>query len=235
MKIFNKSFKIKTTFIIGLIFFVVTVIVGVWFWNTNENKVGVILGSLCAGLIVALLQFIIAWQDYMQTEKLKELELIEVLYNRDNRIFYQEYIKSSKRIILIMGVTGFRFFKDFADDSHNATSNAKVLFDALERDVRVKILLPEADFIDEDKKHDFERVKDISVKIKAKFSGIFEIRYFKHVPAHSIFQIDEKCIVGPVFPKLESKYTPALYLRNSSPIAVKYLKYFEYEWNSACE
>ena len=235
MNIIGKSFKIKTSFIIVILFFIVTVIVGIWFWYTDENKVGAILGSVCAGLIVALIQFSIAWQDYIQTEKLKELELIEVLYNRDNRIFYEEYIRGSKRRILMMGVTGSRFFKDFADDSPNATPGAKVLLHALQRNVKVQILLPEADNIDEIKRHDVEIVKDVVGKIKVKYPDIFKVRYFDHVPAHSIFCIDERCIVGPVFPKLESKYTPALYLRNSSPIAVEYLKYFDNEWDSASE
>lgn len=60
-----------------------------------------------------------------------------------------------------------------------------------------------------------------------------DVKYFKHVPAHSVFSVDDKSIVGPVFPEVESKYTPALFLRNSSPFANKYLTYFEYEWDKA--
>jgi hypothetical protein len=79
-----------------------------------------------------------------------------------------------------------------------------------------------------------ERVKKRVVDIKEKYPNYsLEVKYFNHIPAHSIFNVDDKCIVGPVFPEVESKYTPALFLRNSSPIADKYLKYFEYEWNKA--
>jgi hypothetical protein len=236
MEIFKTKIKIKLTAIVSLVLFIITIIVLVLFLNTEDNdKIGTILGSVCAGLIVALIQFFISWQDYKQTEKLRELELIEVLYDRDDRTFYENYIKKSKRKISMMGVTGGRFFKDFADDSQNATSNAKVLIEALNRGVIVRILLPELDFVDENKKNDVKTVIEQAGKIKEKFPNHFEIKHFKHVPAHSIFCIDDKCIVGPVFPELESKYTPALYLHNSSPIADRYLKYFENEWGKAID
>jgi hypothetical protein len=230
MKIFSKSIRITATSVIIIVLVVLTAITGIWFDNSSDAKTGAILGSLVAGLIVAIIQFIIAWQDYSQTEKLKELELIKVLYNRDDRTFYENYIKKSKRKISLMGVTGSRLFKDFADNSPNATSNAKVLIEALERGVKVKILLPTKDFVEETKIQDIEVVKQQVTIFTAKYPTIFEVRYFEHVPAHSIFKVDDECIVGPVFPELESKYTPALYLQNTSPVADKYLKYFDNEW-----
>lgn len=233
MKIFSKSIRIKATSLIIIILVVLTIITGIWFGNSSDAKSGAVLGSLVAGLIVAIIQFIIAWQDFSQTERLKELELIKVLYNRADRIFYENYIKKSKRNISMMGVTGSRFFKDFADTSPNATSNAKVLIEALERRVRVKILFPAKDFVEGTKKQDFEIVKEQVAILTDKYSPNFEVRYFTHVPAHSIFNVDDECIVGPVFPELESKYTPALYLKNSSPVADKYLEYFENEWENA--
>jgi len=232
MKIFTKNVKINATVIIFICLVIATVVFGLLFWNTTDTKILAIFGSLFAGLIVAIMQFIIAWQDYNQTEKLKELELIKVLYNRDSRTFYEDYIKKAKREINMMGVTANRFFNDFADDSPNATSNAKVLLDALQRNVKVRILLPESDYVDGNKKGDVEKVKQLVKTINNKYSNCsFEVKHFNHVPAHSIFNVDDKCIVGPVFPELESKYTPALYLHNSSPLADKYLTYFNDEWN----
>ncbi len=232
MKIFTKNVKINATVIIFICLVIATVVFGLLFWNTTDTKILAIFGSLFAGLIVAIIQFIIAWQDYNQTEKLKELELIKVLYNRDSRTFYEEYIKKAKREINMMGVTANRFFNDFADDSPNATSNAKVLLAALQRNVKVRILLPESDYVDENKKGDVEKVKQLVKTINNKYSNCsLEVKHFNHVPAHSIFNVDDKCIVGPVFPELESKYTPALYLHNSSPLADKYLTYFDNEWN----
>ena len=60
-----------------------------------------------------------------------------------------------------------------------------------------------------------------------------EIRYFSHTAAHSIFRIDDTCIIGPVFPELESKNTPALHVMKSSPMALNYMDYFDSEWEKA--
>lgn len=234
MNIFKKNIKIRATAIIIVCLLLLTIVVFIWYAKTNDPKLSAILGSLFAGLIVAIIQFIIAWQDYAQTDKLKELELIKILYDRDNRTFYEEYIEQSKRKIDMMGVTASRFFNDFADDSPNATSNAKVLIDALKRKVEVRILLPDSEFVDDNKKQDVVKVKSHVKALKDTYPNCsLEVKYFKHVAAHSIFNVDDKCIVGPVFPELESKYTPALFLRNASPMAHNYLTYFEYEWSRA--
>jgi len=234
MRIFKTNIRIKATSIIAVLLIIATVAVWIWYENSDDTKISAILGSLFAGLIVVIIQLFIAWQDYIQTDKLKELELIEVLYSRDNRTFYEEYIRCSKRKINLMGVTASRLFNDFADDSPNATSNAKVLLHALQKGVKIRILLPETGYVDESKKQDIDKVKNQVKALNEKYPNYsLEVKYFKHHAAHSIFNIDDKCIVGPVFPELESKYTPALYLRNSSPMANKYLTYFENEWDKA--
>jgi hypothetical protein len=236
MKILGKSFKIKVSVFILVIFFLLTVFSIIWFIKTNDEKLLSLLGSLAAGLIVAIIQFVISWQDYIQNEKLKELELIKVMYDRDDRTFYEEYIDKAKRKISVMGVTAMRFFNDFADYEQSSTKNAKVLLHKLAQGTKVKILLPNSEFLKETKKNDFEKVKQHIEKIKNQFSEYkLEVRYFKHIPSHSIFITDDTCIVGPVFPNIESKYTPALHLRNSSPLAIKYLDYFNDEWENAHE
>jgi len=236
MKIFEKSFKISASFIILLIFIFLIIISTILFFRTNDEKLLSLSGSLAAGLIVAIIQFIISWQDYVQIEKLKELELIKVMYDRDDRTFYEKHIEKAKREISVMGVTAIRFFKDFADYEQNSTKNAKVLLDRLAQGIEVKILLPNYDSLKDNKKNDFEKVKQHIETIKSQFPEYkFEVRYFNHIPSHSIFINDDTCIVGPVFPNIESKYTPALHLRNSSPIAIKYLNYFNDEWNNAHE
>ena len=65
--------------------------------------------------------------------------------------------------------------------------------------------------------------------------SIFLIRYFEHKAAHSIFRIDDTCIIGPIFPEIESRNTPALHVMSSSPMAINYLDYFDSEWDQAKE
>lgn len=233
MDIFKNSIKIKTTTII--LFILVLIIVALWFLYNfiSDTKILTIAGGVIAGLIVAVIQLLIAWQDYKRTEKLRELELIEILYTRADRSFYEKYVRNSRKRIDLMGVTASRFFNDFADDSPDATQNAKVLLDALERGVKVRILLPSSNYVTDEQKPQVEKVKQRFMKLKERPNYSIIVKYFEHVAAHSVFIVDDKCIVGPVFPKVESKYTPALYLRNSSPIASKYIEYFESEWQNA--
>ena len=233
MGVFGKSSRISTSAIIILILalFTISTLFVYWFIENPSSKWGALLGSLAAGLIVAIIQFLIAWQDYAQTDKLKKLKLIEILYNRAARDKYAEYIKNCNRELDVMGVTAVRFFNDFADTSVQAPDDATVLIKALNRRVHVRILLPSDEFLPDSKKAD-------SAKVEAKKKELhhyqnLEIRYFSHTAAHSIFRIDDTCIIGPVFPELESKNTPALHVMKSSPMALNYMDYFDSEWEKA--
>lgn len=233
MVFFNKSYKISASvIIIGLLIILTAVsLIGYLAADNSDGKWGGLLGSLTAGLIVAIIQFLIAWQDYAQTEKLKKLKLIEILYNRSARDKYTDYIKNCNRELDVMGVTAVRFFNDFADTSTHASEDATVLLKALDRKVHVRVLLPSDDYIPELKKIDSAKVRSIYKELH-QYQNL-EIRYFNHTAAHSIFRIDDTCIIGPVFPELESRNTPALHVMSSSPMAVNYLDYFESEWENA--
>ena len=145
-----------------------------------------------------------------------------------------EYIRNTNRRLDLMGVTAVRFFNDFADTSVGAPDNAIVLLQALERGVHVRVLLPTDEFLPEAKRIDSAKVKTKYKELTQRYQNI-EIRYFGHTAAHSIFRIDDSCIIGPVFPLLESRNTPALHVMNSSPMALNYLDYFESEWNQAIQ
>ena len=233
MGVFGKSYRISASVIIAglLILSTIASLIGYLTADDSESKWGGLLGSLTAGLIVAIIQFFIAWQEYIQTDKLKKIKLIEILYNRAIRDKYTEYIKNCNRDLDVMGVTAVRFFNDFADTSTGAPEDATVLLKALDRRVHVRILLPSDEFLPDLKKVD-------SAKVRAKYKELrkyqnLEIRYFNHTAAHSIFRIDDTCIIGPVFPELESRNTPALHVMKSSPIALNYMDYFDSEWKKA--
>ena len=236
MEIFGKSVKMTISMII-LVALIVLLIVTMMIYCRMDNPSGLcgaLFGSFAAGLIVAIIQYLIAWQDYIQTEKLKKLKLKEVLYNRTTRSQYEEYIRNTNRRLDLMGVTAVRFFNDFADTSVGAPDNAIVLLQALERGVHVRVLLPTDEFLPEAKRIDSAKVKTKYKELTQRYQNI-EIRYFGHTAAHSIFRIDDSCIIGPVFPLLESRNTPALHVMNSSPMALNYLDYFESEWNQAIQ
>ena len=201
--------------------------------NDPGSNWGAIFGSLIAGLLVAIIQFLISWQEYKETEKLKELKLVEVLYNRRTKEQYCEYIKSTTRKLDVMGSTAVRLFRDFADTTKGAPENSRVLLLAMDRGVKVRILLPRDEFLlNDEKRQDAKEVKSRRNEINHEN---LEIRYFKHKAAHSIFRSDDTCIIGPIFPEIESRNTPALHVMSSSPMAINYLEYFDSEWDQAKE
>ena len=232
-EIFSKKIKLNVWIIIVLVILVIICVCWKWYTMNTTSPVGAILSSIIAGLIVALIQLGLSWWDYKMTQKIEKLRLIEILYDRDDRIYYANLINKSRREIRVMGTTARRFFEHFADTTIGARPEAQVLISALNRGVKVKLLLPSKDYIALNKIADYNQVSETLNTIKQKYSHAeIEIRYFDHIPAHSIFMVDSECIVGPVFEKVESKNTPALHLKNESPFAEKYVAYFEQEWNA---
>lgn len=234
MSLFRKSIKITMSTIV-LIVLIVLLIVSIYLYSLTGNTdslCGVIFGGLASGLIVAIIQFIIAWQDYKQTEILKELKLIKVMYNRASREQYEDYIRSTNRELDVMGVTAVRFFNDFADTSKGAPDNATVLIKALERGVNVRVLVASDIYLPDTKKADYEKVKAKYLELAERYSNL-KVQYYNHTPTHSIFRMDDDCVIGPVFPNLESRNTPALHVKRSSPMALNYMDYFETEWREA--
>ena len=235
MEIFGKSIRVPAILIISLFLAILMIVSFVICWVTvdsAENLSG-LFGSLAVGIFVAIIQLLIAWKDYAKNAELRKLELKEILYDRDSRNKYEAYITNSKRQIDVMGVTANRFFSHFADLDTNAPVGAKALIYALDRGVSVRILLPLDKYLPTEEKKNTAKVVLEKYKDLHKRYDKIELRYFDHSPAHSIFKIDDTCIIGPVFPEVESKYTPALHLMNTSPMALKYINYFDSEWAKA--
>lgn len=237
MEIFGKSIRVPAILIISLLLVILIIASFVIYWQTVDSAKNLsgLFGNLAVGLLVAIIQLVIAWKDYAKNSELRKLELIEILYDRDSRNKYETYIANSKRQIDVMGVTANRFFSHFADLDANASVGAKTLIYALDRGVSVRILLPLDKYLPTEEKKNTAKVVLEKYKDLHKRYDKIELRYFDHSPAHSIFKIDNTCIIGPVFPGVESKYTPALYLMNTSPMALKYINYFESEWEKAKE
>jgi len=235
MEVFNKVISMRLIKIILLSLILIVIILCIIFSNTDSStnpKTFNILSGLITGLLVAIFQVFLSWYEHKKIEKLEAMKILDVMVHRDSRSFYENLIRKSKSEISIMGVTASRFMEHFAD-ANSGRDEAKVLLAALLRGVQVKLLLPEPQYLNENDRMIAEiKLKPAFVALKAGNSN-FEFRYFKHAPAHSIFIVDNQCILGPVFPLLSSKDTPAIYLNNDSPFAEKYLEYFSKEWTNA--
>ena len=225
--------KLNISLIVLIIFFVLLAI-GIlgylFFYGTTDNsKSNVLVGGLLAGLITAFAQLFQSWYEYKTIDKFKSMQIINILTHRDDRAFYERLISGANSNIAIMGVTAIRFIEHFADIS-SQRQESTVLLAAMTKGVKVRVLLPTENFLNEQKlKDNFRNANSSFLNIKNTYNQ-FEFKYFTHEPAHSIFIVDEQCILGPVFPGVSSKDTPAIHLYNTSPYASKYLQYFEQEW-----
>lgn len=237
MKIFSFFWQLKVANIVLGILILLTIGIGCWYISSADGtKIGSLLGSLCAGLIVAIIQFFISYQDYTRNEIFRKLQIIKLFDNRNKKNEYNEYIGSASREIKIMGSTAVRFFRDFCVTDASAPDEEKTIITKLNQGVCVMILLPSKHFLSNEKLNDYDFVKEKIAEIKQNYpTAKFNVRYFEHTANHSIFMVDDTCIVGPIFPNLESKYTFSQQLRNVGELAKSYLKYFEEEWKTAHE
>lgn len=234
MEIFKKEIHLRLSIIILIVLVLSIVLIGgLYFMGYYNNpKIETILAGIITGLFVAIIQFLIAWNSFKANEKINSLKIIEVLDNRDNRNFYRDFILSAEDKIDIMGNTANRFFEHFADMESSAKDEAKVLFNRLAKEVKVRVLLPQKEFVSEDGKNNTDKVNKILIRISNDYET-FEYKYFNHSPNHSVFRVDDKCIVGPKFENSSSKNTPSIYLKNKSPFAKKYINHFDTEWEKA--
>lgn len=231
MIVYNKYYKIKRSVLMLIVLILITVVTLILFLITKSSiKLTNLLSGLVAGSVIAIVQFCFLLYEYKVVDKFQELKIEEILLHRDDRLFYQNIIETSRKRIDVMGVTANRFMEDFSRQTDRPET--KVLLDALNRGVKVRILVPSIEFLPDDDKNYANNAKSHFERVKS-LSSNFEYRYFKHVAAHSIVVIDNKCLLGPCFPNIKSKDTPCVYIDADSKYSEKYLKYFEEEWLNA--
>ena len=145
--LFVKHISIRLSIIVFILLILIICFLGSYFIKgTSGTKSNTILGGLIAGLIVFIIQFILSWNEHRAMEEIKSLEIINVLPHREDRQFYQSYIDKARKRIDMMGVTAIRFMEHFAD-YQSKRRETRILLDALDRDVKVRILLPKKEYL----------------------------------------------------------------------------------------
>jgi hypothetical protein len=229
MNIFQRvvSFPLYVAIIIVLL--IAAVITGYFSFNVS-NQWGVIFGGICTGLIVAIIQMLIQAQEHNDVEKLRRLGIREVLPHREGKEYYQALIEQSKKRVWVLGVTAYRFLEDFAhksrDDSQALISKMKL------QNVDVRVLLPKTQYLSKEDQARASSAYERIGELRKEFSN-FQVRYFDHIPIHSIVCADEECLVGPVFPKVPSRDSPAIHVVAFSTFVKHYMEFFEQEWKDA--
>lgn len=214
--------------IIGVLFLATCVCAFAYFQSDNP-KYEALLAGLVTGLIVAVIQYLLDWNEHAEIEAIKKLGIVRILPYRDDKAYYQPLLAQARREIFVLGNTASRFFEDFA---HPVRSDSKTLLEALARGVRVRILLPKACHIKEDDRPKAEAVKTRMSEI-AKAHNNFEFRYFDHAPANSLVKIDDDFLFGPIFSHINSKDSPTIHATAGSAMVAQYLQHIENEWTKA--
>lgn len=234
MEVFKKQVNIYLfKIIVIVVLMAICGLAGCYFLMDANSRWTPIFAGLTTGLSVGFLQFLLMWTEHTEMEKTKKLGIKDILPHRDNEQFYREVIQRCEKDIWLLGSTAFRFMTDFADESRK---DKKALIDALNRNVKVKFLLPEPEYVwkERDKGRASAALEDI-LKLKSKYGELIECRRYAHPPFHNMLLLDNDCFVGPIFPNRTSKNTPTIYTDVSSIFAESYREYFDYEWEKAKE
>lgn len=190
-----------------------------------------ILSGLLTGFIVSVFQVFLSVRELNKLDKYDAMGIVAILSTRDDPNYYRALIEHAEDEIKILGVTCKRFLDDFANCEANAPSKNKVLLKALDNGLRVKILIADHRFlIEEDKPKAAAAGKQLA-QLAAKYQDQFQYVAYEHEPTHSIVVIDRQSIVGPSFPHVSSKFSPAIHLRHGSKFSGRYLEYFDKEWD----
>lgn len=235
---FEKSFRIPAYWPALILSFFFTFLFGWFYFHIDENensKLASLVAGFASAFLIATFQLIINVSDTLKLSKYVKTGFKEILSSRKDPKYYGKIIGDASNEILLIGVTASRFMDDFAD-SESADSAVPVLIQALNKHVKIKILLPKLEWLDAKKHPDFiNKTLPRYQELQKTFSTLIEMKYYNHIPTHSIVATDKIAIVGPIFPNRESKNTQSLVLTSDSEYANQYREHFHNEWSAASE
>ena len=168
MNLYEDYIKFNLAKVIGIVFIAVCITAIIWNFNTKDPQWSGLVAGLASGFAVATIQYFLSWYDYVKIDKYEKLKIKDIRPDRDNRQLYESLIKKAKNEIIILGATANRLINDFANESSNNDNN-KVLIFALSRGVKVKILLPNIDFLEDNQKAHFQATKTRFEEINSQY------------------------------------------------------------------
>jgi hypothetical protein len=236
MKILLREYKSQWFYPIIIINILIILILSYWYFYLPENneKLGAILSGLITGFVALIVQLWFSWEEQSKLKKYDDLKIINILAARDDDEYYRPLIKNAKKEIKVLGVTCLRFLEDFANYEASAPERNKILLNALDKNkLKVMILVADESCLDAryGNKAKVAEAKPRLEWLSEKYPNCFFYRFYKHNPTHSVMVIDDESIVGPIFPDVSSKYSPAIHLKNDSKFVEHYRAYFDKEWD----
>ncbi|MEF8731012.1 MAG: hypothetical protein V5B40_03510 [Candidatus Accumulibacter meliphilus] len=243
MSIFEKRLTIPlhVAILLMLVLLLATFLVMFWFfsplgkgWASPEGYLYVLAAGLVPGLVVATFQYLLQWFEFREISRLRALKVKEILLTRDDSEYYGALISNARKTIDLMGGTASRFLEDFASSS-SPREEKRVLLAALRSGVVVRIIVAHEKHLDKpEQKEKFAIAARRLAELSNEHPNNFEYRYYKHAPTHIVLRVDDDCLVGPQFPNIRSKDTPAVHTVCDGAFAKPYIQYLENEWEAAC-
>lgn len=169
----------------------------------------------------------------IELDNYRNMGILRILENKDDTKDYSKRIENLNERLYVMGNTAHKLIEDFANLERQSESK-RVLLQSLGKNIEVRLLLAEKEFLSEKRKAEFDIVLNKMKNISKKYNN-FKVKYFNHEPTQSIFLFDDECFIGPIFKGLASHDTPALHMKCGGSYTKKYLNYFNNEWESAKE
>lgn len=227
---FGKKFNINaSTMIFCTLIIVIIALLGLFVFDVlTGQKWSAIIPGLLTGFIIALYQASLSWYEFKKIDEFNELKIKKILPDRKDPLYYGDLISKAKNEIKLQGITALSFLDDFANKNPNGLEKEKVLLKALERNVKVQILIADKSFLNSRHTRKAEEAENRLNELSSDCN--FEYEYYDHHPTHSIVIIDDECIVGPIFSRVNSRDTPAIHLKRDSQLAKYYEGYFNDEW-----
>jgi len=160
--------------------------------------------------------------------------IVGTLRSRDDRAFYSNLIARTNVRIGFMGKSGLRFLTDFADVDAVGEENKRLLL-ALQRGVKIRFLLADAEFLELEERQKIDDVKRMIQKLRENLGSSgsnLEVLYYQFQPSFSVFIADDTVIFGSNFPGSKSRATPSIVSDAKGKVAQSYIEFFEGQWRS---
>lgn len=210
----------KSVYVLAVLIILLS-IGGMFFELWTKENITKIYAGLIVATVITILNVIFDFKNLEFSKLIYDSALDNIFEDRQEKDNYTPLIKKAKHEIKIMGVTSSRFLED------NGRCESKgVLDDLLEKGVSIQILITTS--------ASNLGVGTQSLIKKYKNFPSFEIKRFDqsiNIP-QSIFVVDQKCALGPIFTDVESKHTPTLLFSDKHSVyAKKFIDYFHFVWD----
>ena len=231
--IYDRHVSIRLSLIVLAGLVIALAIVGVLYALGDEGtKLGSLLGGLVATFIAVLIQFLLTLAHHREIERLKRMGFRDILAHREDRKrYYATLLGNARQHVEFIGKTAHSFLDDFAVDDPGASVTDRLLLDALERGVRMRILVADKSDLPKSKKKQHDRAAERMRSIAQRYPDLFEHGCLSEPPTQTWVTADRRCVFGPVFPSVSSRTTPAIHADSDSPFLEQYTRYFDDQWD----